>query len=170
MPADVRLSAYGIVLALAAAAAGGCGGGEDTAEPVVELIDEAIEATERHYGAPQEYFEISANLERVSVVVAVDGATAAEQSSYEPGGGFTVPEPVGAATGATFGADAVAFDAERIFDGIRAELDDPVILDFAIQGGPDGAVVFDATVASDAGGRLLVLLAPDGRVLGVQGA
>ena len=44
-----------------------------------------------------------------------------------------------------------------------------MIVDFAIQGGPDGTVVYDATVASDSGGVLRVLLGPDGGILGAQG-
>jgi hypothetical protein len=155
--------------ALSLAALGGCGGEDGTPEPLVGLIDDAIEATERHYGAPQKYFEISANLERVSIIVAVDGATAAEQGAYEPGGGFTIPEPVGPADGATFAATAVAFDPDRIFDGLRSELDDPVIVDFAIQGDGNGGAIYDASVASDAGGVLLVLLGPTGEILGAQG-
>lgn len=147
----------------------GCGGGGETPEPLVDLIDDAIEATEEHYGAPQEYFEISAGLERVSVIVAVDGATAAEQGYLDADGAFTEPEPVGEASGATFSADVVTFDPDRIFDQIRQELDDPVIVDFAMQGAGDGGVIYDASLASDAGGVLLVLLGPSGQILGVQG-
>ena len=147
-----------------------CGGGDasDVPLPIVDEIDAAIEAVEAHYGAPQEYFEISATLDRVSVIVAVDGATAAEQGFYVPGDGLDGPEPVGEASGATFGADAIDLDTAGVFDQLRDELDDPAIIDFAIQGNGSGGVVYDATVASDAGGRLLVLLSRNGRVLGVQ--
>ena len=155
--------------ALALAILGGCGGDDAPPEPLVGLIDEAIVAIEEHYGAPQRYFEISAGLERVSVIVAVDDATAAEQGYLDSDGGFTAPEPVGPATGSTFAAVAVAFDADRIFDELRRELDDPVIIDFAVRGGGDDTVIYDASIASDAGGVLLVLLAPDGRILGAQG-
>ena len=60
------------------------------------------------------------------------------------------------------------FDADQIFDRVRAELDDPVIVDFTVQGGSDGSVTYDATVASESGGRLLVLLDANGEILGVQ--
>jgi hypothetical protein len=149
--------------------------GEDVAEfsrpsPRVDLIDDAIEAVEQHYGAAQEYFEISVDRRRVSVIVAVDGATAAEQGYLDAFDGFTPPEPVGPATGSTFTADAIEFDRDHIFDRLREELEDPTIIDFAIQGGPDGAVVYDASVASESGGMLLVLLSADGTVLGAQAA
>ncbi len=159
------LGAFGLLLA----ACGGSNGGSDSPGPVVDLIPDAIAAIEEHYGAPQEYFEVSAGLDAVGFVVAVDGATMAEQSSYEADGGFTVPEPVGEASGETFTADEIDFDPDRIFDRLRDELDDPVIVDLAIQGGPNDTVVYDASIASDGGGVLLVLLRADGAILGAQG-
>jgi hypothetical protein len=153
-----------------------CGSGGDEAEPGprLDLIEEAVAAVEDHYGAPQEYFEISADLDRVSVIVAVDNdasgaATAAEQGYFDDDG-LLPPEPVGPASGSTFVAAAIDFDAGRIFDQLRDELDDPTIADFAVQGGPNGSVIYDATVLSDAGGRILVLLGADGEVLGAQAA
>lgn len=157
----------GVCLILAA-----CGGSDDgdvTTRPRVDLIDDAIAAVEEHYGAPQEFFEVSANLEAVGFVVAVDDATMAEQGSYGADGEFVAPEPVGEASGATFTADRIEFDEDTIFDRLLDELDNPVIVDFAIQGGPNGVAIYDATIASDSGGVLLVLLGADGTIQGVQG-
>ena len=137
--------------------------------PVVGLIPDALRAVEAAYGSPQRYFEVSADSRRVGVIVAVDDATAAEQAFYCGAAGFAPPEPVGPANGSTFAADAVRFDPETVFDRLRAELDDPTILDFAVQGAASGAVVFDATVVSESGGILLVLLGPNGQILGAQG-
>ena len=159
------VGAFGLLLA----ACGGSDDGSETSGPVVDLIPEAIGAIEEHYGAPQEYFEISAGLDAIGFVVAVDGATLAEQGSYDADGGLTVPEPVGEASGETFEADEIEFDPDRIFVQLRDELDDPVIVDLAIQGGPNDTIVYDATVASEGGGVLLVLLGPDGAILGAQG-
>ena len=39
------------------------------------------------------------------------------------------------------------------------ELGDPAIIDLAIQGSADGGVIYDVSIASEAGGVLLVLLA-----------
>ncbi len=163
----MRRRTFAVVGLLFAASCGG-GGGNTTPAPIVERIDDAIAAVEEHYGTPQQYFEISATLMEVSVIVAVDEATAAEQGRFTVDGGLTVPEPVGPASGATFGADAVTFDADGIFDQLRSELDDPAIIDFAIQGTPSGEVLYDAVVASDSGGVLLVRLGPTGQILGVQ--
>jgi hypothetical protein len=164
----VRTAIVG-ALALVLAACGGSSDESESPGPVVELIPDAIAAVEDHYGAPQEYFEISAGLDAVGFVVAVDGATMAEQGSYGADGGFTAPEPVGEASGETFTADQIAVDPDRIFVPLRDELDDPVIVDLAIQGGPNDTVLYDATIASEGGGVLLVLLGPDGTILGVQG-
>lgn len=149
-----------------------CGGGDESgssAGPRVDLIPDAIEAVEDHYGGPQEYFEISAGLESVGVIVAVDAATAAEQGTYSAGGVLTGPDPVGPADGQTFTAEQIDLEPDRIFDQIREELDDPVIIDLAILGGPNDSVVYDASIASESGGVLLVLLGPSGSILAVQG-
>ena len=157
------------VTAVVLAALPACGGHDEGAPvPLVESIDDAIGAVEQHYGAPQRYFEISATLDEVNVVVAVDDATAAEQGKYSPGAGLTAPEPVGPATGSTFGAEAIGFDPGRIFDQIRGELDDPMIVDFAIQGTESGTALYDATIRSDSGGLLRVLLGPTGQILGAR--
>lgn len=159
-----------LALVVAAVALAACGGdddaGGDAPVPLVDQIAPALAAVDARYGSPQEFFEASADLEGVGVIVAVDDATAAERLRFEDGE-LSDPEPLGEASGATFRAGDVAFDTETIFDGLRAELDDPVIVDFAVQGSEGGAV-YDATVASDNGGVLMVLLGPDGRVLAVQ--
>jgi len=161
----VRPLALAVAGLLAVAA---CGGGDSSSGPLVDQIDEAISAVEQHYGSPQEYFELSANLEEVNVIVAVDGANAAEQGSFSADDGLTVPQPVGPASGSTFVAEAVTFDPGSIFDQLRDELNDPVIVDFAIRGTSGGSVIYDATVASESGGVLLVLLGPTGQILGAQ--
>ncbi len=158
-----------IALGLVLASCGGPGDDADTAGPLVELIPDAVAAVEDHYGAPQEYFEISAGRDAVGFVVAVDGATMAEQGSYGADGEFVAPEPVGEASGETFFADEIDFDPDRIFEQVREELDDPVIVDLAIQGGPNDTVLYDASIASEGGGVLLVLLGPTGAILGAQG-
>ena len=68
----MRLRSWSAALGLAIALTSGCGGAEDVPSgPRVDLIDDAIAAVEAHYGSPQEYFEISAGLDDVSVIVAV---------------------------------------------------------------------------------------------------
>lgn len=177
-----RVVAVALVIALA-----GCSGGRDAGddpdrvavnesacldaperdEPVVTLIQPAMTLIDDRYGAAQEYFEVSADRRRVSLVVATEGG-AAEQSFYCGDLGLTEPTDLGPASGQTFGAGALEFDAASVFDGIRGELDDPEIVDFAIVGAGEGAVVYDATVRSDSGGLLRIMVNGAGDVLGVQ--
>lgn len=175
-----------VILVGAAALVGGwaCGGASEVATPatqldetrcleatrrdapVVALIKPAIAATDAHYGRPQRYFEVSADRQRVSLIVAT-GDGAAEQVLFCEDDRFVPPEPLGEAEGATFTAADVDLDDERVLSGIEEELDDPDIVDFAVLG-VSGGVIYDATVVSDSGGVLLVLLSATGDVLAVQ--
>jgi hypothetical protein len=155
--------------ALAAAAAlGGCAD-EDEGGPMVARIDDAIHAVESYYEAPQDYFEISATENVVSVIVAVDGGTAAEQAFWSPDGGLVEPVPVESVDRPTFRSGDLDFRPGRVLDPLREELPGSEIIDFAITGAGDGAVVYDARLQSEQGGMLLVLLDGDGRILGAQG-
>jgi hypothetical protein len=145
-----------------------CGSDEGSPTPIVERIDDAIESVEQHYGQSQRYFEISATLNEVVVIVAVDDATVAEQARFSADGTLSDPVRMGPAGAASFTADDVGVDVDVIFDRIADELNDPVIIDFAITASGSGAVLYDATIASESGGILLVLLGSDGRILGVQ--
>ena len=142
---------------------------------MVDRIDDAIAAVESHYQAPQDYVEISTTDSVVSLIVAVDDGDdgddgdAAEQAFWSTEEGLVDPVPVGPMDRPTFRSDAVDFDPESVLDRVRDELPDSEIVDFAVTGAGDGAVVYDARVQSQQGGVLLVLLAGDGRILGAQG-
>jgi hypothetical protein len=176
------------VVALVLAVAVGCSGDDDAAstadassapvndalcldvdqrdQPVVDLIEPAIELARTVYGSAPEFYEISADRQRVSLVVADDGT--ASQLFYCGAGGYVPATSLGEASGATFTGEAVDFDVDSIFVQLDEELDDPDIADFAIVGDGEGGVVYDATVQSSAGGILLVRLSPTGSVLAVQ--
>lgn len=141
---------------------------QELSQPLVGDIAEAITAVEEWYGAPQQYFEISATLQSVSLIMSVDDGATAEQAFFvagelvapAPNEGYTVEDP-------TFPATDVKFEPDNIFRGVVKDLECPVLIDFAITPAP-GGVAYDATVASDEGGVLLVLLGPNGEVQGVQ--
>ena len=143
-----------------------CLDADESAMPRVDLLFAAVDAVEAFYGSEQRYYEISVDRQRVSVIVADDAGNAA-QSFYCGDAGFGPPESLGEASGATFVADDLDLDPDRVLSGIEEELDDPTVIDFVIQAAPDG-VLYDATVQSDAGGVLLILLSPTGDVLAVQ--
>ena len=137
--------------------------------PMVDRIDDAITAVETFYGAPQDYLEISATESLVSLIVSTDGGAAAEQAFWSPDDGLVEPVPVASVDRPTFLGGDVDLRPDGVLDQLRAELPESQILDFAITGAGEGAVVYDARVRSEQGGVLLVLLDGDGRILGAQG-
>lgn len=167
MRRSVGRSAAVLVAAVAALVPAGCAP-EDEPGPLVERIDDAIFAVESFYEAPQDYFEISATDEIVSVIVAVDDATAAEQAFWSPEDGLTDPVPLGPMERPTFRSSDLDFRPGDVLDQLRDELPESEIVDFAITASGDGRLVYDARVQSAQGGVLLVLLSGDGRILGVQ--
>lgn len=152
---------------VALAALAGCAP-EDEGGPMVDRIDDAIFAVESFYQAPQDYFEISATDQLVSVIVAVDDATVAEQAFWSPEDGLVDPVPLGPMERPTFRSGDLDFDPGDVLDQLRDELPDSEIVDFAITSSGDGVLVYDARVQSQQGGVLLVLLGGDGRILGAQ--
>ena len=130
--------------------------------PLVADIPAALDAFAGR-GAGTELFQVSGTPERVELIQRVE--TEAVGLTFA-GGVLSVGEPLGPADGFTFTADDVDFDTVHVLDGITDELDDPTITRFEVVGGPDGPL-YSAEVLSDAGGTLLVDLAPDGEVLGV---
>lgn len=135
---------------------------------MVDRIDDAVFAVESYYGASQDFFEISATDGLVSVIVAVD-ATTAEQAFWSPDDGLVEPVVLGPMDRPTFREVDLDFDPDTVLDRVRDELPESEIVDFAVTGVGGGSVVYDARVRSGQGGVLLVLLAPDGRILGAQG-
>lgn len=142
-------------------------GGGGRAQPRVDWIAPALEAIEVARGEEPALLEVAATLESVDVIVR-EGDGQGVGYRYDATG-LTGPADPRQDLREPFGPDDVTIDPDRIFDGIRAGLDDPTIVDLAIRS-DGGAVVIDATVASDAGGLLLVLLGPQGAVLGTQPA
>ena len=163
-----------VSLVLGAVLTSACGTPPQPADlPRVDLIDEAVS----RLGEDLEYFEVAADDRGVTLVVrlldvaADDGATGsgvlAEVHRFEDGTLARISEPV-EADGAFFSGADIDLDPSAVFDRVLAELDAATVLDLAIQGSPDGRPVYDARVRGSRGGILLVLLAADGRILGVQ--
>lgn len=159
----------GALMTLGAVVATAACGSEEEGGPLVERIDDAIVAVESHYEAPADFVEISATQSVVSLIVAVDDGAGTEQAFWSPDDGLVEPVPVATDGRPTFRSDALDFRPDRMFDQLRDELPNSEIVDFAITGAGDGAVVYDARLQSEQGGVLLVLLDGDGRILGAQG-
>lgn len=163
------------LVAIAAVVIAGCGSSANSARPLIDDIPLAISALESSIGSDLEYFEVSADLAGVTLILAETAESDSGEASgmyattyrFEEGelsaAGETLP-----AEGATFRAAAIDIDPTKLFSQIDAELSQPVIVDVAVQGAGDGTAIVDATVVNEKGGTLLVLLSGDGRILGVQ--
>ena len=154
----------------------GCGGDDDGSShsggaraelPRADLIEPAVDAVVEARGADVELLEVAANLERVDVIVREGSGSDAVLYRYTGDGPIEGPIEPRVDDRATFGADEIDIDAERIFDRIEDELPESALLDLAIHD-DGGIVVNDATVASENGGVLLVLLQADGDIVGMQ--
>lgn len=155
-----RLAATALTVVIGAA----CGGDDDGQNPpaIVAQIGPALAALD----PGTELFQVASTPDAVELV-AQDGTDAVGYTYAD--GALSAGEPLGPASGFTFVPEAVAFDPERVLDGITDELDDPLITRFEVLGGPDG-VLYSASVLSEAGGVLLVDLGPEGDVLGAAPA
>ncbi|MFP5488689.1 MAG: hypothetical protein ACLGHQ_10330 [Acidimicrobiia bacterium] len=136
---------------------------------MVDRIDDAVAAVESYYDAPQDFVEVTATESVVSLIVSAAEGASAEQAFWSPEDGLVDPVEIPAIDRPTFRADGIDFDADRVLDQVRDELPNSEIVDFAVTGGGDGSVLYDARLQSERGGVLLVLLDGDGRILGAQG-
>jgi hypothetical protein len=162
------------VVALATAvlvALGGCGDGDDdVALPAVSEIGPALDAVEDALGGAQAYFEVNATPALVNVFVATDGGATATAYVYLDGELQEPAPPRDVAGGATFLAESVDFDPDAVLDTVADELDDSVIGQFVVLGGPGGAVRYEVIVTSARGGNLSVVVGPDGEIVSVDPA
>jgi hypothetical protein len=161
-----------MAMALVLVACGGDGGDDEAGRgelelPRVDLIAPAVEAVVAARGADVELLEVAANLERVDVIVRDGEAPNAVLYRYGDDARLQGPIEPRPDDRATFGAAEVTVDPARIFDELVAELPGAAVLDLAVHE-DGGLVVNDATVASENGGVLLVLLQPDGGIVGMQ--
>ena len=164
-----------VLAAVALVALPACGSANEMARPVVGEIETAVESLEAKLGNDLEFFEISADLVGVTLILAEHAVDSSGvvlgmfATTYRwEGGELTSDGETLSAEGATFRSSVINLDPTKLFDQIDAELSSPVIADVAIQGTGDGLAVIDATVVNEKGGTLLVLLSGEGRILGVQ--
>lgn len=168
-----RWRAAAVVLAccVGVAGCGGDGGDDDDAGqprlPRADLIAPALEAVVDARGPDVELLEVAANLERVDVIVRDGSGSDAVLYRYAADDQFEGPIEPRLDDRATFAVEEVDVDADRVFTRIEDELPNSAILDLAIHD-DGGIVVNDATVASESGGVLLVLLQADGDIVGMQ--
>ena len=156
-----------VLLASVPLACGGDDGDSVTGPDWVGDITAAVAAVEEELGAPQQYFEVTANAQLTNVFVAENDATEAVPYLYVDG---QLEPPGPALTGAggnTFAAAAIDFDDAMILSKLAEELPDATIDALSVEGGPDGAVRFVVSVRSEAGGVLDIVVSSEGEILSV---
>jgi hypothetical protein len=134
--------------------------------PRVDLIAPAVQALEAKLGGPQQYFEVNATAKLVNLIIAVNNATLAQTWLYLDG--ELTSKDAQPASGHTFVAAALTFDAGTVLGQVRHDLADSVLDFFYVLGGADGSVQYKVDVTSPQGGQLEVVVGPDGKVLEVD--
>jgi hypothetical protein len=163
-----------LLLGLALVAASACGGDDDDSEsqaqvPRADLIEPALDAVVAERGADDvELIEVAADLEVVDVIVR-DGERDGAGAVLYRYDGETLTGPIEPRPDErpTFSVAEVTIEPDSIFEQVEAELPGSAIIDLAVRA-EGNLVVNDATVASQNGGVLLVLLQPDGTIIGMQ--
>lgn len=174
------LRVVGVVLTLSLT--GGCSGsesdqgsspiapGEAPAVPApqfVRTVREAMAAVDAELGGPQQFFEVTSNVQFTNLFVATDDATAAVAYAYVDGElQPPAPEQDGA-SGDTFTAADVDFVDDRILSGVTADLPESEIDAISVYGDGFGAT-YVLAASSSAGGFLDIVVGPDGTVFSVD--
>jgi hypothetical protein len=159
-------------LGLALLAAAACGGDDDldsqASVPRADLIEPALDAVVAARGGDVELLEVAADLEVVDVIVRDGEPDGADAVLYRyDGDTLTGPIEPRPDERPTFSVAEVTVEPDAIFEQVEAELPGSAIIDLAVRAEGE-LVVNDATVASQNGGVLLVLLQPDGTIIGMQ--
>ena len=136
--------------------------------PVVEQIRPAIAALEEQLGGPQRYFEINATTKLVNIFLALNNGAVSQAWVYFDG--ELSSQEGQPASGHTFPAAALTFDAANLLKQVRADLASTRLEFVEILGGQGDAVQYTVGARSAEGGGLVITVAPDGKVLTVGAA
>lgn len=169
-----------MLISVAAAAMATCSScsSETQAETLpIDLIDEAIVAVDGHFAAESSFYEINVTPDGVNLFVSVagpQGSPAVVQARYTSARGLVVAEESVEANGGVFAGSAVDFEVETMLNAALEQLSSTSPRVFIITAGPTSEsetqvserVDYRLVMESERGGRLVVLLARDGSILG----
>jgi hypothetical protein len=163
-----RLHGRLLLLIVPLLAVAACGGDDDAGAPDwVGDIRRAVAAVENERGEGQEYFEVTANQQLTNVFVSVENGAVAVPYLFVDGVLEDPAPPLGVAGGHSFRADAIALDEDLVLAAILTELPSSTVDALSVEGGPDGSVRYVASVRSEVGGVLDVVVGADGSIISV---
>jgi hypothetical protein len=177
-----------IGVVLVGATSAGCSDGDDTRSPgsprsdagvatdapvagpteLPEAVLAALAAVDEALGGPQTYFEVTATAQFTNVFVAVDDATAAVPYVVRDGAVEAPAPTLEDVSGFTFVAADVVFDAAVVLGRVATELPGATIQSLSVEGADTGAPRLVVAVLSGQGGRLDVVVTPDGAIISVE--
>lgn len=155
--------------ALAVAVLAGCADEDGAVRPLADEVRPAIEAVEAERGGPQRYFEVNATPQFVNLFVQDELTGDVVTYLYVDGELQPPTPPEGVQEGAgTFAAADLVGDLDVLFAEVDEDLAGSDIVVLYVLGDGTGAVQYHLVVESERGGRLDVLVGPDGRVVSVD--
>lgn len=153
----------------------GCSAGHSQETLAVDQIDDAITAVEKELGAGTPFYEINATSDGVNLFIgSVDSGSGPSvvQARFTPDNGLVLADEKSPSQGSLFTAEDVDFDPATIIDEAVTQLSSSTPLAFIITASSpmnqedSSAVVYRLVMESERGGRLVVLLDRNGRILG----
>jgi hypothetical protein len=127
-----------------------------------------VDALEALLGGPQDYVEINADTQIVSLIVFDAATSQATPYRYLRGQIAQVGEPFAISGGQPLRAEWIDFDPSTMFDVVKSEVPQASIVGFVILAGATDNATYEALLQSRQGGQILVTLSSLGQVLSVQ--
>lgn len=142
-----------------------------TAQPDDQLpnlanITAAIAALEKELGGPQQYFEINATARVVNLFVALNEGKVAQAWLWVDG---ELSSKEGqAASGGTFAASDMDYEADKVLGQIRTKVPDVILESFYVNGNGTGSTLYGVLATAQCGGGLDIVVGPTGAVKSVD--
>lgn len=133
--------------------------------PAVSLVPDALDALEAELGSDVEFFEINATARLVNMFVALNDGTIVRPYLWVDG--ELTSQDGRPASGGTFRAESLDYDADTVLDTVRAELPESILETFYVLGDGNGGVRYGVLTTAVCGGGLDVEVGSDGTVVGV---
>jgi hypothetical protein len=142
-----------------------------TAQPDEQLpnltnLATAVAALETELGGPQRYFEINATARVVNLFVALNDGKVAQAWLWVDG--ELSSQEGQAASGGTFAASDMQYEADKVFTEIRSKVPEAILESFYVNGDGTGSTLYGVLATAQCGGGLDIVVGPTGAVKSVD--